>query len=108
MGYPIYADPQSGVWNPITWILMLFGKYTMGSLITELLSYFVIAGLGMFWFCNRLYKHQPTAFIIALCYALSGMMVGSAQLMVFVAGVAWLPWCSLTLLKFSQTFQVKY
>ncbi|PJC61320.1 MAG: hypothetical protein CO022_10520, partial [Flavobacteriales bacterium CG_4_9_14_0_2_um_filter_32_27] len=78
MGYPIYADPQSGVWNPITWIIMLFGKYTMGSLITELLSYFVIAGLGMFWFCNRLYKHQPTAFIIALCYALSGMMVGSA------------------------------
>ena len=108
LGYPIYADPQSGVWNPITWIIMLFGKYTMGSLITELLSYFVIAGLGMFWFCNRLYKHQPTAFIIALCYALSGMMVGSAQLMVFVAGVAWLPWCSLTLLKFSQTFQVKY
>lgn len=87
---------------------MLFGKYTMGSLITELLAYFVIAALGMFALGNYLYKNSFVAFFIALSYALSGMMVGSAQLMVFVAGIAWLPWCCLSLIRFYQTLQLKY
>lgn len=87
---------------------MLFGKYTMGSLIIELLSYFVLAGIGMYSLCNHLYKNNAIAFIIGLSYSLSGMMVGSAQLMIFVAGIAWLPWCLLTLIRFYQTLQAKH
>lgn len=108
MGYPAYSDPQSGMWNPITWFIMLFGKYTMKSLIIELLSYFVIAGLGMYWFIKSLFKDEKTAAIIGLCFSLSGLMVGSAQLMVFLAGVAWLPWCLGTLYQFSKDYKLKY
>ncbi len=108
MGYPAYSDPQSGMWNPITWLIMLFGKYTMKSLIIELLSYFVIAGLGMYWFIKSLFKDEKTAAIIGLCFSLSGLMVGSAQLMVFLAGVAWLPWCLGSLYQFSKKFKIQY
>lgn len=108
MGYPAYSDPQSGMWNPITWFIMLFGKYTMKSLIIELLSYFVIAGLGMYWFIKSLLKDEKTAAIIGLCFSLSGLMVGSAQLMVFLAGVAWLPWCLGSLYQFSKKFKIQY
>ena len=108
MGYPAYSDPQSGMWNPITWFIMLFGKYTMKSLIIELLSYFVIAGLGMYWFIKSLLKDEKTAAIIGLCFSLSGLMVGSAQLMVFLAGVAWLPWCLGSLYQFSKNFKLQY
>ena len=108
LGYPGYADLQSGVWNPIVWIIMLFGKYTINSLIVELLSCYVIAGLGMFKLAKYLYNCEKTALIIALSYALSGFMVGSSQLMVFLIAVAWFPWVIYALLQFFKTYQLKY
>ncbi|HZH85748.1 MAG TPA: hypothetical protein VFD77_00430 [Brumimicrobium sp.] len=107
-GYPAYPDPQSGIWNPITWVIMLFGKYTMKSLIVELLIYFVLAGTGMYWLSNAVLKNKGVASIIGLSYALSGAFVGSAQLMVFLAGSAWLPWCVFALYKYSKHFEYRY
>lgn len=108
LGYPGYSDLQSGCWNPITWGLMFFGKYTIGSLVAELLLCYIIAGLGMYKLGNYLYHNPKTSFIIAICYSLSGFMVGSTQLMVFLIGVAWLPWCIFAFLKFLKTQQYKY
>lgn len=107
-GYPAYPDPQSGMWNPITWLIMLFGKYTMKSLIIELLTYFVLAGVGMYWLTNTVLKNKGVASIIGLSYALSGAFVGSAQLMVFLAGSAWLPWCVFALHRYSKSFEYRY
>ncbi|MCO6501036.1 MAG: hypothetical protein J5I47_11775 [Vicingus serpentipes] len=108
LGYPGYSDLQSGCWSPITWVIMLFGKYTVGSLMVELISYYIIAGLGMFQLSNFFYSNQKTSFIIALSYTLSGFMVGSTQLMVFIIGVACLPWCIYGILNYFKTFDLKY
>lgn len=108
MGYPSYADTQSGMWNPITWFIMLFGKYTVKSVTVELLSYFLIAAWGMYWLTDIFIQNKKIAALIGLCYALSGPMVGTAQIMVFVAGVAWLPWCLGALYLFLTRLQMKY
>lgn len=108
LGYPGYADLQSGVWNPVVWIIMLFGKYTINSLIVELLSCYIFAGLGMMKLGKLLFKNEKTAFIIGLCYALSGFMVGSSQLMVFLIAVTWFPWIIYCLLNFFETFKLKH
>jgi hypothetical protein len=102
-GYPGYSDLQSGCWYPVVWIILLFGKYTITSLIAELVLCFIIAGLGMYTLVNYLYHSPKTAFLIGLCYALSGFMVGSTQLMVFLIGAAWLPWCIWAFLVFLHT-----
>lgn len=107
-GYPGYADLQSGCWYPVVWCIMLFGKYDITSLMIELLATFLIAGLGMYNLSNYIHQCKKTAFILGLSYGLSGFMVGSSQLMVFLIGVAWLPWCILTLLKFFNTLHYKY
>ena len=107
-GYPGYADLQSGCWYPLVWVLMLFGKYDITSLMIELMSCFVIAGLGMYKLSNYIHQCKKTAFILGLSFALSGFMVGSAQLMVFLVGVAWLPWCIWALLKFFDSQKYKY
>ncbi len=107
-GYPGYADLQSGCWYPLVWILMLFGKYDITSLIIELLSCYIIAGLGMFKLSCFMHEDKKTAFILGLAYALSGFMMGSAQLMVFLVGVAWLPWCIWSILLFFKNYHVKY
>lgn len=108
LGYPAYSDLQSACWNPVFWITMLFGKYTIGSLIIELLFYYLIAGLGMFKLNNFLYKNSKTSFLISLAYALSGFMTGSSHLMVFLIGAALLPWCIYSVLQFFKTFRLKY
>lgn len=107
-GYPGYADLQSGCWYPVVWFLMLFGKYDITSLIIELLLTYLIAGLGMYKLSSYIHECKKTAFILGLSYGLSGFMVGSSQLMVFLIGVAWLPWCILALLKFFNTLKYKY
>lgn len=108
LGYPGYADLQSGAWNPIVLGLMLFGKYTINSLIIELLSCYVFAGLGMMKLSNYLFNCKKTAFIIGLSYSLSGFMVGSSQLMVFLIAVTWFPWVIYCLFKFFEVFSLKY
>lgn len=107
-GYPAYADLQSGAWYPLVWVLNLFGQYGITALIIELLSCFIIAGLGMYRLSMFLHKSPKTALILGLSYAASGFMTGSAQLMVFLVGVAWLPWCIDALLRFFTTFQYRY
>ncbi len=107
-GYPGYADLQSGCWYPIVWILNLFGKYNITSLMIELLSCFIIAGLGMYKLSFYMHKSDKTAFILGLSYATSGFMMGSTQLMVFLVGIAWLPWCMFGLLNFFDSLKYRY
>ena len=108
LGYPGYSDLQSGMWNPIVWIIMLFGKYIVNSLIVELLSCYVFAGLGMYKLAKYFFKCKKTSFILGLSYALSGFMVGSSQLMVFLIAVTWFPWCVYALANFFKTYKLKY
>jgi hypothetical protein len=108
MGYPGYSDLQSGCWYPVVWLLMLFGKYDITSLQIELLLTLIIAGLGMFKLSLYFHHCKKTAFILALSFAASGFMTGTNQLLVFLIGVAWLPWCIWSLLSFFKTFDKKY
>jgi hypothetical protein len=92
LGYPGYCDLQSACWYPVVWLIMLFGQYDITSLIVEVVLTFLIAAWGMFRFSIFLFDCKRTALLLALSYGLSGFMVGSAQLLVFLIGMAWLPW----------------
>ncbi len=108
LGTPVYSDLQSGTWYPITWIIMLFGKYTIGSLTVEILSCYIIAAVGFYKLGNFIYGNPKVSFIVALCYALSGFMVGSSQLLPFLIGIAWLPWIIFAGLSFFKTLKYRY
>jgi len=108
LGYPGYSDLQSGCWYPIVWLLMLFGQYDITSLIVEVVCTFLIAGWGMFTLSNYVHGHRQTSFLLAISYALSGCMVGSAQLMVFLIGMAWLPWILWGWLKVLKGDGIRY
>ena len=92
LGYPGYSDLQSGCWYPVVWLLNLLGQYDITSLNLEVVLTFLIAGWGMFTLSQFLHQCNRTAVILGISYSLSGCMVGSAQLMVFLIGMAWLPW----------------
>ncbi len=108
LGTPIYSDFQSGIWYPVTWVIMLFGKYTIGSLSVEILSCYILAAFGFYKLGILFFNDKRVAFILALSYSLSGFMVGSSQILPFLIGIAWLPWIIYGLLTFLKTLQYKY
>lgn len=109
MGSPAYSDLQSGAWNPVVISLIyLFGGYDISALITELLLCYIIASIGMFKLAKTLFSNDRIAFILGISYALSGLMVNSAQLMVFLLGVAYLPWIFMYIYKLLNSFKWKY
>lgn len=108
LGYPGYCDLQSGMWYPVLWFIQLFGTYDITSLIVESVSCFLIAGWGMFKLSKSLHRCERTASILAVSYALSGFMVGSAQLMVFLIGVAWTPWIFWSLLQWLREASMRH
>jgi len=108
LGTPVYSDIQSGAWYPITWLIMLLGKYNITSLSLEIISCYIIAGFGFYKLVDYFHKDKKTAFLLALSYALSGFMVGSSQLLPFLIGVAWLPWIIYSGLRFFNELKYKY
>lgn len=108
LGYPGYADLQSGCWYPVTRILMWFGTYDIVSTNIELLSCFVIAALGMYQLSEFWFSNKKVSFLLGLAYSLSGFMTGSTHLMVFLIGVAWFPWIIWALMAYLRNYRVKY
>lgn len=47
-GYPIHGDIQGGAWNPVVWMLSVFGRYDVTILHFEILICIFIAGCGMY------------------------------------------------------------
>jgi hypothetical protein len=92
MGIPSYSETQNGMYSPIVWFLMLFGKYTSVSLTIELLIYYILGGVGMFKIISLFSKDTHVQFFGAFSFVFSGFMMGTSQIMIFVAGIALLPW----------------
>ena len=90
-GYPAYADMQNGMYNPIVWIIHLFGNYNTTSLTAELLFYYIVGILGAYKLASLFVKENTTKLLIAISYGLSGFMIGTSQIMIFIAGAAFLP-----------------
>lgn len=91
MGYPAYSDMQNGMYNPIVQLLIWCGGYSPTSLMIELLSYTVIAVLGAYQLSMLFVSGRIPRFLIGISYGLSGFMLGTSQIMIFLAGAAYLP-----------------
>jgi len=91
LGYPIYADPQSGAWYPITWVIGLANGYSINMINFEYLLHVFLAGWGMFELGKTLGYQRTISFIIAVGYMFSGFMTGNAQHLSWIISAAWLP-----------------
>ena len=102
LGFPNYADPQSGAWYPVLWVFQVLPMYGFKALNLEWLFHVLMAGVGMFQLTKHLKASVPVATFAALAYSLSGFIVGTAQILPFIIGACWLPWCLVFFLKTLQ------
>ncbi len=108
LGYPAFADPQSGVWYPVSWLLGLLFGYNAYTIELEWFLHILLAAAGMFYFAKRLKLSQTAALLISFGYACSGFMVGNAQHLHWIISAAWIPWLWFFFLKWSSGFETRF
>ncbi len=91
LGIPVCADPQSGVWYPIAWIFGFFAGYNIYSLSAEYMLHIFLAAAGFYMLGKNLGLSKVTAFIVAICYAFSGFIIGNSQHLYYIIAAAWIP-----------------
>ena len=72
-GLPLHSDIQSGVWNPVVFVISLFTRYDMNVLQWETLLYIIVAGVGFFKMCRSFHytKRYVCCFRFRICVAVS-------------------------------------
>jgi len=102
-GTPIFADLVS-VFNPEFWIVgNLFG-YSNITLQYMFLVYILVAGVSFFWFLKQFDSEYKISLCLSVAYMLSGLTVGNAQHLAFVAGYALLPFVMASYFRFIRQF----
>lgn len=94
LGFPQMGDPST--WYPITWILSIFGRYTVFDVQLEYLIHLFVGGFGFYSLGKKLNKTTENldhaSLVGALYYSLSGFMIGNAQHLGWIISAAWIPW----------------
>ncbi len=107
LGYPFHADPQSGFWYPLTWILGLNG-YSLYDLHIEFLFHIILAGFGFYYFIRKLKIQNYPAILFAISYQLCGFYIGNAQHFTYIIGACYIPWILGCFIQLLDTQDYRY
>lgn len=91
-GYPFYADPQSGAWYPVSWMLGYIFGYSMYTVEAELVLTIFTGACGMYALIRSFRYHNKTALIAAMAFGCCGFFIGNAQHLTWVISGAWMCW----------------
>ncbi len=92
MGYPVHADPSSGAWYPIVWLIGYFNGYSIYSIGFELWLHVFLAGVGFYTLAKTLKFNQSFALLAGVAYMLCGVFIGNAQHLPYIISACWLPY----------------
>lgn len=97
LGTPLFANYQSALMYPFTWIIFLFyliGKLpamVSGHMIVNVI-HLMIAGMGMVKVCENRKISWAGAAIAGLCFSMGGYLVARFGFFSMVWTAAWFPW----------------
>lgn len=102
LGYPIHADPSSGAWYPMVWLLGSTVGYNIWTIGFELWIHVFFAGVGMYFLAKTLKLDARFALIGGIAYMLSGFFIGNAQHLPYIISACWLPYVLAFYLKMRE------
>ena len=101
-GYPIHADPQSGAWYPVVWLIGALFGYNMFWIHIEFLLHVFLAGVGMFLLADYFTNEKRISLATAICYMLCGFFSGNAQHLTWIISGTWIAFVLFYFLRFQQ------
>lgn len=91
LGWPFHADPQSGFWYPVAWLIALFHGYDIYAINFEFVLHLCFAGTGFFILLKGLGVESKSALLFSFAYQCCGVFVNNAQHLTWIVAFAWLP-----------------
>lgn len=101
-GYPFHADPQGGMFYPLTSLISIVIGYNVYTVQLEYLLHVAIAGLGFYLLLRSFGISFTGSLVFGVVYSLSGVFVSNAQHLTWIITLAWLPFILLSFQKYLQ------
>ena len=98
-GLPLHSDIQSGVWNPVVFMISSLSRYNMSLLEWETLFYILVAGIGFFKLCRFFLFDKNVCLVLSVSYMCCGFIIDSGSFIPWIASAAYLPFVFLFFLK---------
>jgi hypothetical protein len=108
LGYPFFADPQSGLFYPPTWLFTYFTHYSLYTNDLEFIAHVIGASFGMRFLLRSFSIHRYTACVFGLVYSLSGPFVSNATHIIFIYSLCWLPFIMGSYVRLLKTGSYHY
>ena len=112
MGFPLQSNLTWGIFSTPQMLFSSLFNYNMYILHIEFMFFIMLAGWSMFHLLHKYFlKDKNIAQLLAICYMLSGFMVGSTQWLLYITAAAFIPLVISSLLKllffpsFKNSFQ---
>jgi len=74
LGFPLHGDMQGGAWNPVVWLLSIFGRYNLTSMHAEIVLSIFFAGVGMYRLLSTQFLSSSIRLTAAIVFTLSGFV----------------------------------
>ncbi|HUR65407.1 MAG TPA: hypothetical protein VMZ03_03580 [Chitinophagaceae bacterium] len=108
MGFPLQSNLTWGIYSTPQLAFSAAFNYNIYVLHIEFLFFILLSGWSMFHLLRTyLVKEEKISLLLAICYMLSGFMVGSSQWLLYITAAAFIPLVISALLKLLQTLSLK-
>lgn len=104
MGFPLQSNLTWGIFSTPQILFSSLFDYNIYILHIEFMFFVLLAGWSMFYLLKKYFlTDEKLAQLLAICYMLSGFMVGSTQWLLYITVASFLPLLISSLLKLLYT-----
>lgn len=107
MGYPLHADMQCGVWNPLVIIMSIIRKYDIYWLHIETMITIFLSGLSMYHLLWHFQLNRKVILMASCAYMLSGYVTDAGQFLNWLYAAAILPFAILSAIRCFADYKLK-
>lgn len=100
MGFPLQSNLTWGIFSSPQLFFNAIFEYNIYTLHIEFIFFVLLSGWSMYYLLHRkLNRDENISLLLALCYMLSGFMVGSTQWLLYITAAAFVPLMAAALLS---------
>ena len=92
MGFPLHSTLTWGIYSTPQLFFSTLFDYNVYTLHIEFIFFVLLAGWSMFYLLRKYFlKDEKIATLLAICYMLSGFIVGSTQWLLYITAASFIP-----------------